>query len=192
MQQADRIRMIVFPTIFGVLWGFLETLLGNYLHAFDMPFKGAIMAGIGAIIMCVERLYTPFPGATISTAVVAVAMKFLSAGTVRLPPAIGISVEGLIAEGLLTSLGTGWYAFMASCIACALEGIPHFFVAHRLMYGEGIFNSYLEADKKLQASMGLGESPLKYILALWVAGHLVTGIACGLLAISVGNYVRKK
>ena len=81
---------------------------------------------------------------------------------------------------------------MASCIACALEGIPHFFVAHRLMYGEGIFNSYLEAAKKLQASMGLGESPLKYILALWVAGHLVTGIACGLLAISVGNYVRKK
>lgn len=184
--------MIVFPTIFGVLWGFLETLLGNYLHAFEMPFKGAVMAGIGAVIMCVERLYTPFPGATFSTAVVAVAMRFLSAGAVRLPPAIGISVEGLIAEGLLTLLGTAWYAFMASCIACALEGIPHFFIAHRLMYGEGIFNSYLEAAKRLQGSMGLDGSPLRYILALWVGGHLAAGIVCGGLAISVGNYVRKK
>jgi len=184
--------MIVFPTIFGVLWGFLETLLGTYLHAFNMPFKGAAMAGLGAIIMCVERLYTPFPGATISTAAVAVAMKFLSAGAVRLPPAIAISIEGIMAEALLTWLGTGWYAIMASCIACTLEGVPHFFIMQRIMYGGSILNAYVEAAKKLQASFGLGESTLKYVIALWVAGHLVTGIVCGLLAISVGNYVRKK
>ncbi|MEJ2744471.1 MAG: hypothetical protein P8123_02115, partial [bacterium] len=172
MQQADKIRMIVFPTIFGVLWGFLETLLGSYLHAFGVPFKGAMMAGIGAIIMCVERLYTPFPGATISTAAVAVAMKFLSVGTVKLSPAIAISVEGIMAEALLTWLGTGRHAIMTSCIACALEGIPHFLISHRLRYGEGIFKSYLEVVKKLQASLGLGEGALKYVLAIWVAGHL--------------------
>ncbi|MCX6340233.1 MAG: hypothetical protein NTX71_10010 [Candidatus Aureabacteria bacterium] len=192
MLHADKIRMVVFPTIFGVLWGLLETLLGSYLHMFNTPFAGTTMAGIGAIIMCVERLYTPLPGATISTAAVAVAMKVLSVGTVRLAPAIGISVEAVLAELLLTVLGTGWCAFLASCVACTMEGIPHFFIAHWIMYGQGIFNAYLKVIEKLQASFGLGENLWKQILVLWVAGHLVIGIACGLLAISVGNYVRRK
>jgi hypothetical protein len=109
-----------------------------------------------------------------------------------LQPAVAISVEGVMAEALLTWLGTGWYAFMASCIACALEGIPHFFIMSRIVYGEGIFDSYVEVARKFQTSLGLAESPLKYILALWVAGHLAAGIVCGLLAISVGNYVRRK
>lgn len=192
MQHADRIRMIVFPTVFGVLWGLLETLLGSYLHMFDTPFKGATMGGIGAVIMCVERLYTPYPGATISTAAVAVVMKALSVGTVRLPPTIAISVEAGMAELLLTLLGTGWRGFMASCVACSMEGVPHFFIVHWIMYGQGIFNAYLKIIEKLQTFFGLGENPWKQILVVWVAGHLLIGMLCGLLAISVGNYVRRK
>jgi hypothetical protein len=159
---------------------------------FNTPFAGTTMAGIGAIIMCVERLYTPFPGATVSTAAVAVAMKILSVGTVRLPPAIGILVESAVAELLLTAMGTGRLAFLAGCVACTLEGIPHFFIAHWIMYGQGIFDAYRRVLEKLQTSFGLPGCLWKQVLALWVAGHLAIGVACGLLAISVGSYVRKK
>ena len=88
MHHADRIRVLVYTTVFGVLWGVVETLLGTYLHVLDIPFKGAVMAAIGAIILCAERLYTPRFGATISTGIVAVVLKCFSAGTVRIWPVV--------------------------------------------------------------------------------------------------------
>ncbi len=192
MQQADKIRMVVFPTVFGVLWGLLETILGSYLHVFNMPFKGSTMAGIGAILMCVERLYTPFPGATISTAVVAIVMKFLSVGTVRIPPTIGISVEALLAEAVLSSLGTKRLSFVLACLACAMEGVPHFFVAHWIMYGQGIFDAYRKVMEQLQSFFGLGSDLWQWVVCLWVAGHLLIGLVSGVIAVSVGEYLRRE
>lgn len=184
--------MLVFTTIFGVLWGIVETLLGSYLHMFDPPFRGAVMAGIGAIILCTERLYTPSFGATLSTGVVAVAMKCLSVGAIRLPPAIAIGVESLMAELILTALGTGRIAFLLACIACCMEGIPHVIIAHRIIYGEGIFAAYLKVVEKFQASLGMGDNLWREVLLLWVAGHAAIGVVAGLGAISIGSYLRRE
>lgn len=192
MHHADRIRVLVYTTVFGVLWGVVETLLGTYLHVLDIPFKGAVMAAIGAIILCAERLYTPRFGATISTGIVAVVLKCFSAGTVRLAPAIGMGVETLLAELVLTSLGTGRVGLFLAPVACCLEGIPHMFVVQRLIYGEGVFDAYQRVIEKMQAAFGLGENLWVQVLILWIAGHAAIGIAAGLCAIGIGGYLRRE
>lgn len=192
MHHADRIRVLVYTTVFGVLWGVVETLVGTYLHVFDVPFKGAVMAAIGAIILCAERIYTPRFGATLSTGLVAVVLKCFSVGTVRLPPAIGMGVETLFAELVLTALGAGRLGLFFAPVACCLEGIPHMFVAQRLIYGEGVFDAYRRVIVKMQAAFGLGENLWVQVLLLWIAGHLLIGAVAGACAVGIGGYLKRE
>ena len=55
MQQAiDKKRVLVYTTVFGVLWGVLEMLLGTWLHMMRFPFTGALMAGIGGVVVSAQ------------------------------------------------------------------------------------------------------------------------------------------
>jgi hypothetical protein len=192
MHRADRIRLLVYTTVFGVLWGVVETLLGTCLHLFDVPFKGAVMAAIGAIILSAERIYTPVFGATISTGLVAAVLKCFSAGAARLSPAIGIGAEALLAEIVFTSLGAGGPGLLLAPVACCMEGIPHFLISQRLTYGVGVFDAYRGVVDRIQAALGLGEGLWVQLLSIWIAGHAAIGVAAGLCAVGIGGYLRRK
>jgi hypothetical protein len=192
MHHADRVRVLVYTTIFGALWGVVETLLGTYLHLFNVPFKGAIMAAIGAIVLCAERLYTPCFGATLSTGFIAMVLKCFSAGTVRIWPVIGMGVETVLAELVFTALGAGRIGLFLAPVVCCMEGVPHMFVVQRLIYGEGVFDAYLKVAAKMQAAFGLREDLWVMVLLLWIAGHLAIGTAAGVCAIGIGAYLRRE
>lgn len=183
--------MIVFTTVFGVLWGVVETILGSYLHLFRVPFTGSVLAAIGAVIMCTERLYTPVFGATLTTGVIAAALKCFSVGTVRLSPAIAIGVEALVAEIILSALGPGRLALFLASLACCLEGMPHVVIAQWLTYGQGIIPAYLKIIGTFQSSLKLGENLWWQALLVWAAVHVAIGIAAGLGAVAVKAYLRR-
>ncbi|MDD4004980.1 MAG: hypothetical protein PHW69_07230 [Elusimicrobiaceae bacterium] len=191
LHPANKIRLAVYTTVFGALWGLAEMFLGSWLHAVQFPFRGAAMAGIGALVLCAERTYTPVRGATLYTGLVALLMKFASAGAFKLGPAAGILIETAIVEAALTAFGTRrkavWLAVMLAC----LEGLPHFFVTSWLMYGSGIFNAYLKVIEGLQRFFGLPDSSWKLIAVLWIAGHFIIGAAYALVTVRVLEYLEK-
>jgi len=182
MSYVERVRLIVYTTVFGVLWGILEMMLGSYLHMIQFPFRGAFMAGIGSVILCTERIYTDKPGATLSTGIVAVFFKLMSLGAFKLGPAAGILIESALAEMVLTLLGCGKMQFLLACLLACLEGIPHFFVTNWIFYGRGIFHTYLEAVRQMQFFFGIRSDFWKLAVGAWIFGHVLLGIASGILA----------
>jgi len=192
MIEAQKIRMVVFPTIFGILWGLIEMFVGSYLHMIEFPFTGAVLAGVGAIILCLERSYTPYFRACIYTGIVAVIFKFLSIGVIKVSPAIGIMIETLIAEAILTALGPNPASYFITCCACSLEGVPHFFISSWVRYGLGIFDAYRKILEKLGEIFHMGENPLLMFILIWVGLHLVIGIISGILVILIAGLHRKK
>lgn len=188
---ANKIRLAVYTTVFGALWGLAEMLLGSWLHAVQFPFRGATMAGIGALILCAERTYTPVKYATLYTGLVAVIMKFASIGAFKLPPAVGILIETLIVETVLSAFGTRkaaiWLAVMLAC----LEGLPHFFVTSWLMYGSQVFSAYLKVIEGAQRYFHLPDSSWKALAVLWIAGHLLIGAVYAAVTVRVLKYLEK-
>lgn len=185
MIEPQKIRMVVFPTIFGILWGLIEMSVGSYLHMLEFPFVGAVLAGVGAIILCLERSYTPYFRASIYTGLVAVIFKFLSIGVIKISPAIAIMIESLVAEAILTALGANPVAYFITCSISSLEGIPHFFISSWVRYGMGIFDVYRKILEKIGAIIHLGEDPLLMFIITWVGIHLAIGIISGTLVILI-------
>jgi hypothetical protein len=182
MDPAARIRLLVHTTLFGALWGITEMLLGSYFHMIRFPLTGAVMAAVGSVILCAARLQTDRPGATIAAGVVAAAVRLLGIGAFSLGPVAGMLIEAAILEAVLTVFGCGRPQFIVGCVLACLEGIPHFFITNWLFFGKGIFVTYLDAGRKMQGFFGLPDGFWKVLVALWLAAHLVLGLAAGALA----------
>lgn len=189
--QANKIKLLVFTTVFGVLWGLLEMFIGSWLHILNVPFKGAAMAGIGAVILITGRCYTNQRFACINTAVVAMLVKFMSIGAVKIGPAAGILIEGAIMEIVFAFLPVNFLSVMLGSVLCCLEGIPHFFVTNTLIYGKDIFSVYMQALTKVQKYFGLPENAWLLVLFVWLAGHIVIGLIAGLTAYKTCKYLKK-
>lgn len=192
MIEVQKIRMVVFPTIFGILWGLIEMFVGSYLHMIEFPFAGALLAGVGAILLCLERSYTPHFRASIYTGLIAVVFKFISIGAIKISPAIAILIETLIAEAVLTTLGANPVGYFLTCCLCSLEGIPHFFISSWIRYGMGIFDAYRKILEKIGSVFHLGDDPVVLFLIIWCGLHLVAGILSGTLVILITGLKQRR
>jgi len=193
MQKADKIRLLVFPTAFGTLWGLIELLAGGWLHVMHVPLSGAYLGAIGAIILCAERAFTPVRGATLYTGLTAILIKSLAIGGVqaRLNTVIALALETAMAEIVLSVLGVGVISFFITPLLCAMENAAHFFVNNWIKYGGDVFGMYAEIFHKMQPLFGLKPDSWKMFVAVWLAAHLVIGVAAGFVSVRVGKYLRK-
>jgi len=180
--DAERIRSLVHTTIFGALWGLIEMFLGGYLQMVQFPLRGALMAAVGSVLLCAARLQADRPGATLAAGAVAAAVRLLAIGAFKLGPVAGIAIEAALLEAVLTLFGCGRVQFMLGCALACLEAIPHFFVTNWLFFGRGIFGTYLEAVRQMQAFFGLPDGFWKAVVAVWAAAHLLLGLSAGAVA----------
>jgi hypothetical protein len=191
MQPADKKRLLVYTTVFGVLWGILEMVLGSWLHLMHFPFTGGLMAGIGGIVLCSERGFTPVRGATLWTGFVAVLFKCISAGGFSFGPVIAIAIETVVVEAVLSLMGVNAVSFFVGPLLSSLEAVPHVFVSNWLMFGVGIFKTYGKAVHQIQAFFGLSQDLWKVVAGVWLGGHLLLAVLSGALSVKVGRYLRK-
>jgi len=182
MEQTEKIKFIVYTTIFGCVWGLSEMLIGSWLHMVQFPLRGAVMASLGAVILCAGRKYSDRPGSAIASGFVAVIIKLMSAGAFKLGPVAGILIESVMIELILVFFGCGRMQFFLACVAASLEAIPHFFVTNWIFYGRGIFETYLAIVRQVQGIFGISGDFWLWILALWAGAHVMTGIAAGIIA----------
>jgi len=131
------VRLIIGILVFGSIWGFFEATLGGFLHMIIFPNKGAIMAGIGVVLMgsalAIYRKPQMLPG----IGIVAAAFKLLDVWLFALPvgsihiinPAMAIIFESLafslvaafvmkkMAKNIPAGIGAGILAGLLSATA---------------------------------------------------------------------------
>jgi ABC-type thiamin/hydroxymethylpyrimidine transport system permease subunit len=185
------IRDLVYIGVFGALWGAAEMTLGSLLHVLNVPFSGAVLAGIGITIALVGRLFVPRTGSVLFIGLVTALLKMLSLGGIVLNPMIGIVAESLLAEVVLTLWGRPRRAsFVVAGGLAALWPFVHPFFTQGILAGQGILTVYgwtLEKGAKL---LGLDPSALLLVLGGLIGVHLLIGILAGLLAWDAGRIVQ--
>ena len=173
-------RSVIFIGVFGTLWGLSEATLGNVLHMLSVPLSGSILSAIGLIIILVARIYNPVRGSTAMMALIAAFIKILSFATVKLGPFVGIVMEGLIVESVLTLLPLGRTAFYVAGLIVGIYPILQNLVTKTILFGLSFVPVILDMVRGISDRFG-------YALGWWLIGlyvliHLVTGLLAAELA----------
>lgn len=187
------IRDLVYIGVFGAMWGAAEITLGSLLHVLNVPFSGALLAGIGITIALIGRLFVPRAGSVLFIGLVTAFLKMLSLGGIVLNPMIGIVAESLLAEVALTTLGRPRrLSFVVAGAVASFWPFVHPFFTQGILAGNGILTVYGWTMEKGAKLLGLDPSALLLVLAGLIGVHLLIGIVAGLLAWDVGRVVQAR
>ncbi len=185
MNLFDRIKFTVFAGVFGVGWGVFEMIVGGYFHMINFPLRGALMAGAGCVFMSVLRFYVRRSGVNLIAGLVACAVKLFSFGSFKIGPVVGIFIESVIIECVFSIIGFNRFSIYIACLLAVFEGVPHFFITNLLMYGKGIFDSYIEAGFKIAEYFGFSLQLYFVIFVLWIMAHLIIGFLSSRISIMI-------
>jgi ABC-type thiamin/hydroxymethylpyrimidine transport system permease subunit len=185
------VRDLVYIGVFGALWGAAEMTLGSLLHVLNVPFSGAVLAGIGITIALIGRLFVPRTGSVLFIGLVTALLKMLSLGGIVLNPMIGIVAESLLAEVVLTLWGRPRRAsFVVAGGLAVFWPFVHPFFTQGILAGQGILTVYGWTLEKGANLLGLDPSALLLVLGGLVGVHWLIGIIAGLLAWDAGRIVQ--
>ncbi len=164
-----RIRREVFwayVAAFGALWGSLEITLGSFVNAIRLPLSGAMLAAMGAAILVSQRQLLPVRGLSLATGVVAALCKSISPGGIILGPMMGILIEAMAVELVLSTLPRFWFsAALAGALAATCTIVQHV-VTLWIYYGGRIIELYIKALEGAGEALGLSAEAGWWALAL--------------------------
>jgi hypothetical protein len=191
--MRSKTRDLVYIAVFGALWGAIEVTSGSILHVINIPFSGAMLSAIGIAIALIGRLFVPRRGSVLYIGLVAAFLKMFSLGGIVMMPMVGIIMESLLAEIVLSVMGQPRrLSFMVAGAAAVCWTLVHPFFTQGLLAGQGIFTVYSWTLQKGAKMLGLPPSAIPVILGLLLAGHILIGVAAGLVAWDAGKVIEKR
>jgi hypothetical protein len=189
-------RELVLLAVFGALWGASEILLGSVLHNLKMPFNGVILAGIGLAVAMIARIFVPRMGATLFVGVIATILKLFSVGSVVVGPMIGILVEALLAEMVLSAYPQPTRgAFMLAGSAGVLWTLVQPFATGLLLFGRNLVDIWagvIQEGNRLLGMEASGVGIVLGILLLLIAVRIAVGCLSGWVAWDVGKLLKSR
>lgn len=176
-------RELVTIAVFGALWGAVEISMGTVLKALHLPFNGAFLASIGLAVLLVGRLFVPRRGSTLFIGVIATLIKLFSIGGVVIGPMLGILVEALLAEIVLSIAGRPRRIsfVLAGVMGVGWTMIQPFFTG-AILFGRETMEVWLELVNQGSRILGLQGNAAVWIVILMAAFHVVLGIFSGWMA----------
>lgn len=186
-------RELVTLTVFGTLWGAVEISLGSLLHLVNMPMSGPLLAAVGLAIALIGRLYVPRRGSTLYIGVVATVLKLFSIGSVVVGPMIGIMMEAIMAEIVLTTFGRPRrLSFVLAGALAILWTLAQPFFTGILLFGRDIFVIWLDLLDQGSRLFGIDSSAAAWILLTLGAVHFALGTLSGWLAWGAGRLLQAR
>jgi ABC-type thiamin/hydroxymethylpyrimidine transport system permease subunit len=186
-------RDLVKLAVFGALWGALEITLGSLFHALNVPMTGTFLAAIGLLIAMVGRYFVPRPGSTLFIGVIAALLKLLSIGGIVIWPMIGIFMEAVVAEVVLTVMRKPQrLAFMLTGALGVFYTLVHPFLSQGLLAGRGVLFVWEMLLDEGTHLFGLPLSAAWAVIAVMALVRLAIGAVAGLLAWEVAQAVHKR
>jgi len=179
MPPLDR-KALIYVAVFGTFWGLLEASLGSVLHALRIPFSGSILSALGLIILLTARRINNVRGTTFLMGLIAGTIKVLGFATVKLGPLVGIIMEGVIVEMIMSGLGIGIPGFLLSGFLVGLYPIVQTVVTKSILFGANFVPVILDTAQGFSESVGLSLG--WWILALYLLIHVMFGLTTAVSA----------
>ena len=192
------VRNLVYIAIFGALWGILEMTIGAYLHVIlpslaDTFLVGIVMGSLGIIVALVGRRFVPKPGAVFMIAIIAMLLKAVSLGGVKLGPMLAIAIEGALMElGLLAWSGESPASYTLAGALAVSWNFFHKFLMMRLLYGKEIVEVGIKMVKDGNNLLGIDSSSAILILGILFSARVIVGMAAGWVAWGLGSAVQRR
>lgn len=186
-------RELATIAVFGTLWGISEITLGSVLKSLNVPFSGAVLAAIGLTIALIGRVFVPKKGSTLFIGVIAMLLKLFSLGGVIIGPMVGIFSEALVAELVLSLLGTPrrFSLILAGALGVAWTLVQPF-VTGPLLFGRSLFVVWLDLLDSGSRLLGLSGDAVLWIVAAMLAIYLFIGCMAGWLGWEVAGQLQNR
>jgi len=178
-------RNTVLIGIFGALWGLMEITLGLTIKGLRIPMGGAVLTAISCVIFLTARYFINRRGSIFLMVAVAATLKIFSVGTVIAGPFMAILIEAGIAEVLISLLRVNRLSYIITSVTLCLYTIIHPFIAQGLIFGDDIYQIYLETFRKTSLILNIDLTYLAWIITLYAALHIFLGFIAGWLAYSL-------
>lgn len=186
-------RELVTLAVFGALWGLVEISLGSVFHAINLPLTGMLLSVIGAMVLCIGRLFVPRRGSTIFIGVIAMFLKLFSIGNILIGPMVGILAEALIAELIFDLFPKpSLLAFILASTGAALWTIIQPFVTGILLFGRNLLVIWLDMLDTGSRLFSLPSQAVVGIVLALVALTLIVGGIGGWLAWKLGHVLKTR
>lgn len=186
-------RELVLLAVFGALWGAVEISLGAMLHAFRVPLAGSILAGTGITIALIGRTYVPKRGSTLFIGIIATLLKLFSIGSVVVGPMVGILMEALLAEIVLSLFPrpNRLSLCLAGGLAVLWSLIQPFFTGW-LIFGRDLFIVWLDMLDEGRRLFGLPQQAVLWIVLTISSIRVMIGLIAGWLAWEVSLRLHRR
>jgi hypothetical protein len=186
-------RELVTLAVFGTLWGVVEISLGSVLHAVNLPMSGLVLSAVGLFVVLIGRLFVPRRGSTLFIGVIAMILKVFSIGNVVIGPMIGILMEAVLADVVLSLFPRpSLPAFLCTAAAGALWTVFQPFITGMLLFGRNFLRVWLDVIDMGSRIFGLGFDAAVWIFILLLFVHLLMGALAGWLAWQVGRLLQAR
>jgi len=186
-------RELVFIAIFGAIWGVVEITLGTVLKSLNIPISGVLLGAIGLLIALIGRIFVPKRGSILFIGIIAMLLKLFSLGGVVIGPMVGIFIEALIAEIVVSSIGSPSRTsfILAGSLGSAWSLIQPL-VTGPLLFGRSFYDAWLGLINRGSQMLGISSNAIFFvILALFLVYLLAGGIA-GWAAWSLGQTIHER
>lgn len=179
--------------VFGALWGLVEISLGSALKTLNIPLSGTVLAAIGLMVALTARAFVPRRGSTLFVGAIAMLLKLFSLGGAVLGPMVGILVEALVAEIVLT---LGGQLRRPSLILAGALGVTWVlvqpFVTGPLLFGRTIFIVWLDFLDRSSRMLGLQPAAAVWIVLVLLIIHLTIGGVAGWLSWDIAKSLQNR
>lgn len=189
LKKYDK-RDLIYAAVFGCLWGLNEITLGTFLKSFRIPFSGAILSSIAAIIICVSSFLNYKKGTIILTGVVAAVIKLSFLVNFLFGPIIAIILEGFIGEIIYRLIKNSLMRCLLTGIFLGLYSIIHLVVTNIIIFGLDFYRIYLELINQVIRATGLTNLEVWHFILIYCSVYFITGLIAGILAYAVITQIK--
>jgi hypothetical protein len=184
-------RELVTIAVFGTLWGMVEISVGAVLHAINLPLSGVILGAIGLMIALVGRVFVPKRGSTLFIGVIAMLLKLFSLGSVVIGPMVGILMEALVAEIVLSlAKQPSRITFMVAGALGVTWNLVQPFITNPLLFGRSVLIAWLDLLDTGSRLLGLNSHAFIWIVLALLAIYMAIGSISGWLAWGIGGLLQ--
>lgn len=186
-------RELATIAVFGTLWGLSEISLGAVLKSLNIPFSGAALSAIGLVIVLVGRAFVPQKGSTLFVGVIAMLLKLFSLGGVIIGPMVAIFSEALLAEIVLSLMGSSrQYSFVLAGALGVAWSLIQPFVTGPLLFGRTLFVVWLDLLDTGTRLLGLDANTALAIVVALLAIYLSIGGVAGWLSWDLARQIKTR
>jgi hypothetical protein len=184
-------RELVTIAVFGTLWGMVEISMGAVLHAINLPMTGVFLGAVGLMIALVGRVFVPKRGSTLFIGVIAMLLKLFSLGSVVIGPMVGILMEALVAEIVLSlAKQPSRIAFMVAGALGVTWNLIQPFITNPLLFGRSVLIAWLDLLDTGSRLLGLNSHAFIWIVLALLAIYMAIGSISGWLAWGIGGLLQ--